>query len=186
MNYKQFKNAAYLRKVGAELKEQCSYYEHILAETVDGYIFVDGVLTEFSSLEEVKDQIKQQGIQQDIQKEIYQDLYEEVSYNKIAQIINEHHQGVRVTDTLVESYIEMASSKLFTLDPVAHYISKSNKMDHLIEGRLDYKLNDGCSIVINEGTYERINNMFAKHPDVIKHMRMSTENFLDVINAIEE
>lgn len=186
MNYTQFKNIAYSNKLGADVKEQCSYYESVLTETVDGYVFVDGQLTDFSSLEEAKENIKQQIIQEDIQKEIYQELYEEMSYNKIAEIINEYHEGIKVTDTLIESYIDMASSKLFTLDPVAHTITKFNRLDRLVEGRLDYRLEDGSSVVISEDTYQKINNIFAQHPDVVEYMRASSENFLDVVNAIEE
>jgi hypothetical protein len=186
MRYNQFKNYIYESVIGSEVKDQTLFYGSTITETIDGYVLVDGVMTDFSSLEEAKESIKQQSIQEYIQKQIQQDLYEEMSHNKIADIIKEHHGDIKITDTLVESYVELASSKIFTLDPVAHAISDFNKMDCIVEGRLDYVLDDGTPIVITEKTYQRINNIFGKYPDVIKHMRSSVESFLSVVDQLEE
>jgi hypothetical protein len=186
MNYQQFKTNTYALKLGAEVKQSCSYYGTMISETVDGYVFINDQLTEFVSLEEAKDHLRQQNLYEDIQKEIQYESYEEMSHNKIVDIIKAHHGDVKVTDTLVESYIELASSKIFTTDPVAHDMSSFNKISRIVEGRLDYNLDDGTSVVITEDTYQRINNIFGNHPDVIKHMRSSVDNFLDVVNALEE
>jgi hypothetical protein len=56
----------------------------------------------------------------------------------------------------------------------------------LIEGRIDYKLNDGTVVVITDGVQQRINNVFAQHQDVVEYMRESKENFLNVLNLLEE
>lgn len=186
MRYRQFKNSIYESVIGSEVKNQTLFYGSTITETIDGYVLVDGVMTDFGSLEEAKENIRQQAIQEDIQKKIQQDLYEEMSHNKIADIIKEHYGDVKVTDTLVESYVELASSKIFTLDPVAHAISEFNKMDCIVEGRFNYILDDGTSVIITEETYQRINNIFGKYPDVIKHMRSSVENFLSVVDQLEE
>lgn len=186
MKFHQFKNKVYSGVIGNEVKEQISFFDSIVTETTDGYVFVNGQLTNFVSLEEAKDHLRQQIVQEDIQKKIQQELYEEMSYNKIADIIRNHHGDIKITDTLVESYVELASSKLFTLDPVAHDISSFNKLDRIVEGRLDYKLDDGSSVVISEQTYNQINNIFKDHPDVIEYMRASSENFLSVVNALED
>ena len=106
-----------------------------------------------------------------------------MSDNIVANIITKHH-NVRVTDTLVESYVELASSKLFTTDPVAHDIRRFNKLDSLVEGHFDYVLDDGSTVVITEETQQRINKVFGHHQDVIEYMRESQDNFLDVLDQL--
>jgi len=184
MKLKQFQQSLYAKKVGVDIKCQTQAYGCHLYETVDGQVFVNGMLTKWSSLEEAKHQIKQIKIQEDIQKEIQQELYEEMSYSKIAEIIRNHH-NVKITDTLVESYVELASSKIFTADPVAQDIRKFNKLDRIVEGKIEYKLNDGSIVAIDECTQDLINNVFGQHTDVIEYMRENKDNFLDVINQIE-
>lgn len=186
MKYKQFAQLVCERVLGSEIDSQTLFYGFNIVRTASGDVYIDNIQTDFSSLEEAKQHLKQHGIQEDIQKRIQQDLYEEMSYNKIADIIREHHGDIKVTDTLIESYVELASSKLFTLDPVAHDISKFNRLNSIVEGRLDYKLGDGASIVVTEETYQQLNKVFAQHPDAVEYMRSNVENFLTVINALEE
>lgn len=185
MRFSQFQRSVYGALVGSDVNDQTHVHNHHICETVEGQVFVDGVLTQYSSLEEAKSQIKQQKIQEDIQREIQQELYEEMSYNKIADIIRKHH-NVKVTDTLVESYVELASSKHFTTDVVAQEIRTCNKLDRIVEGKVDYKLDDGTVVAINESTQALINNVFGKHPDVINYMRQSVDNFLAVVDQLEE
>lgn len=149
-------------------------------------MLVDRAETLFSSIDEAISHIKQHIIQEDIQKEIQQDVYEDMPDVTVADIIKEHHDGVRITDTLIESYVELASSKLFTTDPVAQDIRKLNKLDCVVEGRVDYVLNDGSKIIITEGAQEKINKLFRQHPDVVEYMRESVDNFLSVFDQIEE
>lgn len=185
MNFRQFQNTVYHKVLGSDVNRQTQSYGHVITESVDGRVFVDNSETLFSSLEEAIESFKQQKVQEDIQQEIQNELYEEMSDIIVADIIKKHHD-VKVTDTLIESYVELASSKLFTTDPVAQDIRKYNKLDQMIEGRLDYKLNDGTVIIITESTQQRINNVFDQHQDIIEYMRESKENFLDVLNQIEE
>lgn len=172
--------------VGTEVKAQASYYGHSITESIDGKIFVDQEETKFGSLEEAKQEIKQQLMFEDIQQELEKELYAELSYTKVADIIRKQYEDVKVTDTLVESYIELASSKLFTTDPVAQEIRKFNNFDRLLEGHVDYKLDDGTTVVISEETQQRINNTFGQHKDVVQYMRESKDNFLSVLNQLEE
>lgn len=186
MKFRQFHNSVFATLAGADVQRQVSCYGCTVVETVDGTVLVDMQPTEFESLEEAVDTIKQQKLQEDIQYEIQQELYEEMSSNRVADIIRKHHNNIKITDTLIESYIELASSKLFTTDPVAQEIRKFNKLDRLIEGHFDYKLNDGTRIVISESTQQQINNVFGQHQDVVEYMRESQDNFLSVLNQIEE
>lgn len=186
MNYRQFKTSLYATVTGSDVVNQTSCYGKTICETADGEIFVDGVRTEHGSLEEASESIRHEKIQEDIQREIQQELYEEMSDTKIADIIKTYHENIRITDTLIESYVELASSKLFTVDRVAQDIRKYNKLDRLVEGRVDYKLDDDTVIVITEETQNKINKIFGQHPDVVAYMRQSVENFLDVVNQIED
>lgn len=185
MNYTKFQSSVFKAVAGSDVNSQVSCYGKNLTETVDGRIFVDRVETCYLSLEEAVEQIKQQKLQQDVQRDIQEELYEDMSYNTIAQIIKEHY-NVKVTDTLIESYIELASSKIFTVDPVAQDIRKYNKLDRLIEDRHDYKLDDGSIIVITEDAQQRINKVFGGHSDVVEYMRESKENFLTVLDQLQE
>lgn len=186
MNYKKLQTFLHAPVVESDIKKQTYCYGHAISETVDGVILIDRKPTLFKTTEHAREYIKQDRIQESIQKEIQQEMYEEISDNKIVGIIREHYQDVKITDTLIESYVQLASSKLFNIDPVSHDIRKINKLDNLVENRLDFKLNDGSSIIISEHTYQRINNIFGDHEDVIKYMRESVENFLNVVDQIED
>lgn len=151
----------------------------------DGSVFINREETEFSSLEEARTYIKNKNISSDLETEITRELYEEFPETRIANIIREYHD-VKVTDTLIESYIELASSNIFTLDPIVHEIRKLNKLDTLIEGKYHYELEDGSIVAIEEDTRSQLNNLFAEHKDIIEYMRKSKENFLYVVEKIKE
>ena len=113
------------------------------------------------------------------------ELYEELSDKTIANIINEYHD-IKVTDTLVESYKELASSHIFSVDPVVQKIRSLNKLDSLVEGKFHYVLNDDSIVAINETTQERLNNLLQNQTEIIEYMRESKENFMYVLSKLEE
>lgn len=186
MQFTQFLKGLEQSVSGVQLEAQTICYGRLIQETEDGLILVDRAETQYRSLEEAVDSIKQQRLVEDIHKQIHQEQYEEMSDSKVANIIKQYHSDVRVTDTLIESYVELASSKLFTTDPVALEIRKFNKLDRIIEGYFDCVLDDGSTIAISEATQQKLNNMFGQHQDVIDYMRKSAENFLSVLDQIEE
>jgi hypothetical protein len=160
-------------------------YGHIIEQTSNGKILIDGEKTSFTDLEEARQYIKTQKYTKTIEEQVKTELYEDIPDNKIANIIKEHHD-IKVTDTLIESYIELASSKLFTVDPVVLDIRNLNKLDKLIEGKIDYKLADGTIIAINESTQDKLTELFKDEQEIIEHMRESKENFIDVLKQIGE
>jgi hypothetical protein len=160
-------------------------YGHIIEQTSNGKILIDGEKTSFTDLEEARQYIKTQQYTKTIEEQVKTELYEDIPDNKIANIIKEHHD-IKVTDTLIESYIELASSKLFTVDPVVLEIRNLNKLDKLIEGKIDYKLADGTIIAINESTQDKLTELFKDEQEIIEHMRESKENFIDVLKQIGE
>lgn len=118
-------------------------------------------------------------------EEVTKEIYEEIPNNKIVEIIKEHHD-VKVTDTLIETYIELASSNIFSVDPVICELRKINKLDTLVEGKLNYTLDDGSVIAINEATQEYLNKLLQNQNEIIDYMRESKQNFLSVLKQIGE
>ena len=62
---------------------------------------------QFLSTLKIKEQEKQNA---SLVEEVTKEIYEEIPNAKVAEIIKEYHE-VKVTDTLIESYLELASSK---------------------------------------------------------------------------
>ncbi len=118
-------------------------------------------------------------------EEVAKEIYEEIPNTKVAEIIKEYHD-VKVTDTLIETYLEVASSNTFSVDPVICELRKYNKLDRLIEGKLNYTLNDGSVIAINEATQDYLNKLLSNQTEIIEYMRESKENFLYVLSKLEE
>ncbi len=118
-------------------------------------------------------------------EEVTKEIYEEIPNTKIAEIIKEHHD-VKVTDTLIESYIELASSNIFSVDPVICELRKINKLDNLIEGKINYNLKDGSIVAIEESTLDYLNNLLQNQTEIIEYMRESKQNFLYVLERIGE
>jgi len=128
---------------------------------------------------------EQEELNASLVEEVTKEIYEEIPNNKIVEIIKEYHD-VKVTDTLIETYIELASSNIFSVDPVICELRKINKLDTLVEGKLNYTLDDGSVIAINEATQEYLNKLLQNQNEIIEYMRESKENFLSVLGQIGE
>ena len=137
---------------------------------------------QFVSTLKIKDQ---EQFNASLVEEVTKEIYEEIPNNKIVQIIKEYHD-VKVTDTLIETYIDLASSNIFSVDPVICELRKINKLDTLVEGKLNYTLDDGSVIAINEATQEYLNKLLQNQNEIIEYMRESKENFLSVLGQIGE
>jgi hypothetical protein len=162
---------------GADLVEQTQFYGSVLALSSEGKVYIDNHLTEFESLDEARSFVKHKDIGNEISKEIYEEILE----NKIANIIREEHK-VKVTDTLIESYIDLASSKLFTTDKVVQKIRELNRHDSILENKLHYVLNDGSTVAIDVGTQEYLNSILDQ--EVVEYMREGKENFINALQLL--
>lgn len=170
---------------GSDVVESVRAFGHAINLHEDGLVSIDGQKTEFDSLEEARIYIKNKTISEKLEHQISNEVYEEISENLIANIIKEYHE-VKVTDTLIESYIDLASSKIFTVDPVVYEIRKLNKLDVVIENKVHYELKDGSTVAIDSMTQETLNNILADQKDVVEYMRESKENFISVVQQIKE
>lgn len=175
----------FTKSLKANIAESIRSYGSLIEQTTDGDILIDGEQTKFKELEEARTFIKNKHYSENLEKEVTQEIYEEISDSRIAKIIKEHHD-IKVTEQLIESYVELASSKLFTVDPVVQKIRALNKLDSIIENKLDYTLADGTVVAINEETQQELNNLLANNLEIVDYMRESKENFFYVINKIKE
>jgi hypothetical protein len=162
-----------------------SYYDKVIVCNEENQWFWGGVALdqEFSSLEEVKRYID---IQEDASL-VRNQIYENISDTQVATIIKKHNSDIRVTNQLVESYIQAASSKSFTVDPIILEMRQSNKLDNLIEGKIVFKLDDGKQMALSEDTVNKIASLLNKSSDkdeIVEHMRQSQENFFSVLKLI--
>ena len=169
----------------ANVVESVRSYRQLIEMTDEGKVLVNGIETSFKSLEEARQFVKKEYISEKLEDQVSKDLYEELSDTKVASIIKEYCD-VKVTDTLIESYIKLASSNIFTVDPVVYKIRQLNRLDRIVENKLHYVLNDESIIAINEETQERLNNLLANPKEIIEYMRESSSNFLHVLEQIEE
>lgn len=118
-------------------------------------------------------------------EEVAKDIYGEIPYTKIAEIIKEYHD-TKVTDTLIESYITVASSNTFSVDPVVYELRKYNKLDRLIEGKISYTLKDNSVVAIDESTQDYLNKILSNQSDIVEYMTESKENFMHVLQKFGE
>lgn len=117
--------------------------------------------------------------------QIKEEIFKATPHHLVADIIAEHNPTIRITDRLIESYLDIANSKDFTLDMTILEIRRLNPFDSKIENRLMFELNDGSYVAIKSETMsklqESINNL-----EVVEYMRTSVENFIGVVDALEE
>ena len=181
MQYYQLKNS--LKK--PNITESVRSYLQLIELTEEGKILINGLNTEFKTIEEARNHIKEDYDTHQLADKIAKDTYQEISENTVASIIKEHH-NIKVTDTLIESYVELASSNIFSLDPVVQKIRSINKLDRIIEGKLHYLLADNSTVAINEDTQDILNKLLGNQTEIIEYMRESKENFFHVLEQIEE
>lgn len=168
----------------SDVVESIRSYSQLIEKLETGKILINGIETEFDTIEEARQYIKQDYIAHQLEEQASKELYEELSDKTIANIINEYHQ-IKVTDNLVESYKELASSNIFSVDPVVQRIRSLNKLDRLIEGKLNYSLKDGSIVAINENTQSKLNKLLQNQNEIIEYMRESKDNFMYVVSKLE-
>ena len=168
-----------------DVVESVRSFMHLIEKVEDGTVLIDGIATEFVSIEEARNHLKEEYIADQLENTASKELYEELSDTKVANIIKEYHD-IKVTDTLVESYKILASSHIFSVDPVVQHIRSLNKLDRLVENKLHYVLNDESIVAIEEQTQERLNKLLQNQNEIIEYMRESKENFMHVLTKLEE
>lgn len=100
---------------------------------------------------------------------------------KIISLIKKHNITEKITDTLVETYLELASSNLFSIDPVMLEIKEKTSS---LPGKIEHKLNDGNVVAISEETQNLLNTLLDDKYQIVEYMRESKENFMRIIKEV--
>lgn len=182
MNYYQFSRKLKQTLSGMEIRESLQYFGTSIDRTVDDVILVNNEITEFKSLYEAKNNIKYSEQAKNIVKGLYEQVYTDNKL-KIADIIKEEH-GIKVTNNIIDQYIDLATSKSFTTDPVVFRLREMNQYDSIIENKTHYILEDGSCVAINNQTQKVINNLLENKTDVIEFMNKGSENFLNILAVL--
>lgn len=143
--------------------------------TVDG----DELAVEFNSLDEareyVADYIRDTLEVESIETKVIPEAY-------IASLISKHHNITRITDTLIETYTELASSNSFSADPVILEMKMSSV--GISHNKLEWKLEDGSTVAVDASTQEHLNTLLKDKQEVVRHMRESKDNFLKIVREV--
>jgi hypothetical protein len=160
-------------------------YGHLIEADEYGLIYVDGDETLFETLEEARQSILRDIEAKKLAEEVAKDTYEEITENTIASIIRSYSDE-KITDTLIENYINLASSNVFTVDPIVCELRSLNKIDQLIEGKMHFVLDDGSKVALEESTIGNINRLLEGQEEIIAYMKESSENFIHVVSLLEK
>ena len=155
-------------------------YDVQISESLDIIINGEKIKSDVNTLEEAREYAKRyiENI------ELLEDIDTTIPEEKVAHYIRQYHNIEKITDTLIESYIELASSNMFTVDPVVTAIKESKTSE--FSGKLQYELNDGSVVAINEATQEMLNNILADKNEIVEYMRESKTNFVRIIKELGE
>lgn len=168
-----------------DVVEHVRSFAQLIEKLEDGKVLINGIETQFKTIEEARENVKEKHVADQLENTASKQLYEELSDTTVANIIKEYHD-IKVTDTLVESYKILASSNMFSVDPVVQHIRSMNRLDRLVENKLHYVLNDESIVAIEEQTQERLNKLLQNQNEIIEYMRENKENFMYVLSKLEE
>ena len=164
------------------LVDSFSFYGNEIQITEDLTVSINGevITAKVKTLEEARNSAKNY-----IQNtKLLENIDTTIPEEKVAQFIIQYNNIEKITDTLVESYIELASSNVFTVDPVVTAIKESKTSE--FAGKLQYQLSDGSVVAIDESTQEMLNNILADKNEIVDYMRESKDNFVRIIKELGE
>ena len=159
------------------------YLNHMIREE-GGSFFIDGRETFYKTLGEVKSYINNQDIIKNIKSDIIRETYHD-NKDKFITFIKEEH-NIKVTNNILEQYIALAETKVFSIDPVVHKIREFNVFDRLIENKIHYILNDGSIVAISNETQEKLNTILESNHEALEFMKEGADNFLRILKVLEK
>lgn len=186
MNYKQFHETINYKLTGVKLSPGVLYRGSLIQQSPGGDVYVDQQKVAAGTISEAKQAIDQQVVVENIRKQLREQEYDTNLISTVAGIVASHKPGIKITDTLIERYIHTATTKQLSADPVVLEVRQKNVFDNVLDGYLDFILEDGSTVIVSDQTCATINNVFGKHADVIAFMAESKDNFLDVVNQLKD
>ena len=174
-----------LSKLKAKLSESSGildsfiYQDKRVVISTDLTIFINEQIIEIEvkSLEEAREYSKSYINNSIILKDIDAVIPEE----KIVNLISKYHDSIKITDKIVESYVDLASSNLFTIDPVLIELKQNNSS---LPGKIEHKLSDGSVVAIGEETQNLLNTLLEDKYQIVEYMRESKDNFMRIIKEV--
>jgi|TARA_B100001094_G_C17924364_1_gene667528 ribosomal protein L17 len=100
---------------------------------------------------------------------------------RVAEYIAKHSDDI-ITDELVESYIQKASSTDFNVDPIITEIKVGQAKE--LRNKLDYVLKDGTKIAISEENQILLNSLLKDKDEIVSHMSENKNNFIEVLKGV--
>jgi hypothetical protein len=137
----------------------------------------DELVGEAQSLEEAREYARNY-IQH---KKVIDNIDTLIPEEKVVNLIKKHHDLEKITSTIVESYIDLASSDTFSLDPVITELKETS-----ITGKYTYKLEDDSIVAISEQTQQMLSDLLEDKYQIIEYMRKNKDNFMHVIRELKE
>lgn len=120
-----------------------------------------------------------------INEEINKDNYHYIIEHLLPNIIRKHTNKKIISESLVKSYSNKILTKEFNADKVIFETRKLNKLDIMVDNKIDYILEDNSVVAISYDTQEIINNILKEHTDIIEYMKKNINNFCNTINQIK-
>lgn len=160
------------------------YYGYTIDATNSNKIYINKELTSYTNINEAISYIDSKKYA-NVYSEINKDNYNYIQKNLLSDIIHKYNNNIKITENLLESYINKVKNKEFTSNKILSEIRKINKLGSKFNKKIDYILEDGSQVIIDMDTQDHINKLFENHSDVIEYMSENKKNFLKVINQIK-
>lgn len=116
--------------------------------------------------------------------QIKEDIFKATPKHLVADVIAKNYPEARVTDKLIESYLDLALTKQFTIDTTIREIRALNSFDTLYEDKVSFILDDESVVVISTETYDKVCESI-NNKNTIEFMRKNKENFLNCIEILQ-
>lgn len=134
----------------------------------NGNVFMNRQQTGFSSLDEAIRFIKTETYKE----KAWVEAFNKLPANTLASIIREHNKD-KITNSLIESYLDVAFNKTFTVDPIVIKIRELVELN-AIDGKIDFVLEDGSTVAIGKPLLEKLS---LENDKYIDNMRKSINAF---------
>lgn len=160
------------------------YYGYKIDATISNKIYINKKLTSYTNINEALSYIDSKKYS-NVYSEINRDNYNYIQKNLLSDIIHKYSNNIKITENLLETYINKVKNKEFTSNKILSEIRKINKLGSKFSNKIDYILEDGSQVIIDIDTQEDINRLFENHTDIIEYMKENKQNFVKVINQIK-
>lgn len=177
MIYREFIKRIAESLYSQEVKMQCLVLGVPVSILEDNTIVMNHRKTNFTSLNEVREFIKEFDLKESVRTE----AFKTIPSNTVATIIREHSND-KITNVLLESYLQQAIAREFTTDPIVLKLRNLFPIES-INSKIDFVLEDGSIVAISKTLLERLS---SKNDKYIEDMRKSIDSFTHSIRNIIE